>query len=128
MKISIRSLLEGARSATGAVAVIDTFRAFTTGAVALANGASRIIMVETVEEAMVLREATAGAVCMGEVGGEGCHGHAFGAGFGGGGFRLIGRAVIMQCDIPAGFGQIQHNGAPQPFGGAGYQCGFALRQ
>jgi hypothetical protein len=36
MKISIQSLLEGARDASGAVAVIDTFRAFTTAAVALA--------------------------------------------------------------------------------------------
>jgi phosphosulfolactate phosphohydrolase-like enzyme len=30
MKVSIQSLLEGARNASGAVAVIDTFRAFTT--------------------------------------------------------------------------------------------------
>jgi alkanesulfonate monooxygenase SsuD/methylene tetrahydromethanopterin reductase-like flavin-dependent oxidoreductase (luciferase family) len=36
MKISIQSLLEGARNARGAVAVIDTFRALTTAAVALA--------------------------------------------------------------------------------------------
>ena len=42
MKISIQSLLEGARKASGAVAVIDTFRAFTTAAVALANGAPQI--------------------------------------------------------------------------------------
>jgi 2-phosphosulfolactate phosphatase len=70
MKISIQSLLEGARTATGAVAVIDTFRAFTTAAVALANGASRIIMVGTVEEALALRAAESGAICMGEVGGQ----------------------------------------------------------
>ena len=49
MNISIHSLLEGASRATGTVAVIDVFRAFTTGAVALANGASGIIMVSTVE-------------------------------------------------------------------------------
>ena len=65
MKISIQSLLEGARNASGAVAVIDTFRAFTTAAVALANGASRIIMVATVEEALALRSAESGAICMG---------------------------------------------------------------
>ncbi|MBV9861626.1 MAG: 2-phosphosulfolactate phosphatase [Alphaproteobacteria bacterium] len=70
MKISIQSLLAGARKATGAVAVIDTFRAFTTAAVALANGASRIIMVETVEEALALRQAERGAVCIGEVSGQ----------------------------------------------------------
>src|SRR5215472_4291496 len=38
MKISIHSLLEGATRATGTVAVIDVFRAFTSAAVALANG------------------------------------------------------------------------------------------
>ncbi len=70
MKISIRSLLDGARNATGAVAVIDTFRAFTTAAVALANGAARIIMVGTVEEALALREAESGTICMGEVRGQ----------------------------------------------------------
>jgi 2-phosphosulfolactate phosphatase len=46
---SIHSLLEGATRATGTVAVIDVFRALTTAAVALANGASGIIMVSTVE-------------------------------------------------------------------------------
>jgi phosphosulfolactate phosphohydrolase-like enzyme len=65
MKISIQSLLDGARNASGAVAVIDTFRAFTTAAVALANGASRIIMVATVEEALALRAADSGSICMG---------------------------------------------------------------
>jgi 2-phosphosulfolactate phosphatase len=70
MKISIQSLLEGARNASGAVAVIDTFRAFTAAAVALANGASRIIMVGTVEEALALRAAERGAICMGEVRGQ----------------------------------------------------------
>jgi 2-phosphosulfolactate phosphatase len=70
MRISIQSLLEGARSATGAVAVIDTFRAFTTAAVALANGASRVIMVATIEEALALRETENGAICMGEVRGR----------------------------------------------------------
>jgi hypothetical protein len=32
------------------VAIIDVFRAFTTAAVALANGASKIVMVGTVED------------------------------------------------------------------------------
>ena len=68
--ISIHSVLEGAASATGTVAVIDVFRAFTTAAVALANGATRIIMVGTVEEALALRGAGIGDICMGEVGGK----------------------------------------------------------
>jgi 2-phosphosulfolactate phosphatase len=78
MKISIHSLLEGATKATGAVAVIDTFRAFTTAAVALANGASRIVMVATVEEALALRAGEPGAVCMGEVGGAAPAGFDYG--------------------------------------------------
>jgi 2-phosphosulfolactate phosphatase len=67
MKISIQSLLAGATRATGTVAIIDVFRAFTTAAVALANGASRIVMVSTVEEALALRDAGVGQICMGEV-------------------------------------------------------------
>lgn len=70
MKISIHSLLDGAQRATGTVAVIDVFRAFTTAAVALANGASKVIMVGTVEEALALREKGIGDICMGEVGGK----------------------------------------------------------
>jgi 2-phosphosulfolactate phosphatase len=50
--------------------VIDTFGAFKTAALALANRASRIIMVGTVEEALALREAESGAICMGEVRGR----------------------------------------------------------
>jgi 2-phosphosulfolactate phosphatase len=70
MKISIQSLLEGAKRAIGTVAIIDVFPAFTTAAVALANGASRIAMVSTVEEALALRDAGVGQICMGEVRGR----------------------------------------------------------
>jgi 2-phosphosulfolactate phosphatase len=70
MEISIHSLLEGATRAAGTVAVIDVFRAFTTAAVTLANGASRIIMVGTVEEALALRDGGVGQVCIGEVRGR----------------------------------------------------------
>jgi hypothetical protein len=65
MEISIHSLLDGATWAIGAVAVIDVFRAFTTAVVAFANGASSIVMVRTVEQALALREAGIGQVCMG---------------------------------------------------------------
>jgi 2-phosphosulfolactate phosphatase len=74
----IHSLLDGAARATGTVAVIDVFRAFTTAAVALANGASRIVMVRTVEEALALREAGIGQICMGEVRGRAPDGFNFG--------------------------------------------------
>jgi 2-phosphosulfolactate phosphatase len=70
MEISIHSLLEGATRATGTVAIIDVFRAFTTATVALANGASAIVMVSTIEEALGLRDAGVGQICMGEVRGR----------------------------------------------------------
>jgi 2-phosphosulfolactate phosphatase len=66
MEISVESLLGGARAATGAVAIIDVFRAFTTAAVAFANGAERITMVGSVEEALALRRQGLVQVCMGE--------------------------------------------------------------
>jgi 2-phosphosulfolactate phosphatase len=78
MEISIHSLLEGATRATGTVAVIDVFRAFTTAAVTLANGASAIVMVRSVEEALALREAGIGRICMGEVQGRAPPGFEFG--------------------------------------------------
>jgi 2-phosphosulfolactate phosphatase len=77
MEISIYSLLEGAERATGSVAIIDVFRAFTSAAVALANGATSIVMVRTVEEALALREVGIGQ-CMGEVRGQAPDGFDFG--------------------------------------------------
>ncbi|HUN39703.1 MAG TPA: 2-phosphosulfolactate phosphatase [Acetobacteraceae bacterium] len=78
MDIVLDSLLEGARRATGAVAVIDVLRAFTTAAVALANGAERIIMVTGADEALSLRDRGVGDICMGEVDGRPPPGFDFG--------------------------------------------------
>ncbi len=78
MEVWIGSLLEGAAQARGAVAVIDVFRAFTTAAVALANGASRVIMVGSADEALALRQRGIGQVCMGEVHGLAPAGFDFG--------------------------------------------------
>lgn len=78
MEIFVGSLLDGARQASGAVAVIDVFRAFTTAAVVLANGASRIVMVSTIEEVFALRDSGLGQVCMGEVRGRKPDGFDFG--------------------------------------------------
>jgi len=69
MDIRVDSLLEGAARATGSVVIIDVFRAFTTAAVALSRGATEIIVVGGVEEALALRDAGVGQICMGEVGG-----------------------------------------------------------
>ena len=52
--------------------------AFTTAAVALANGASSIVMVRLVEEALALRETGIGQICMGEVRGQAPDGFDFG--------------------------------------------------
>ncbi len=78
MNVSIQSLLEGAAGAAGTVAIIDVFRAFTTAAVALANGASAIVMVRSVEEALALREAGIGQICIGEFQGRAPRGFDFG--------------------------------------------------
>jgi 2-phosphosulfolactate phosphatase len=78
MEVVIESLLAGARRATGKVAIIDVFRAFTTAAVALANRAARIVMVQSVEEALSLRAKGVGQICMGEVKGRAPEGFDFG--------------------------------------------------
>src|SRR5262249_17806951 len=78
MEIRIESLREGASRAIGAGAIIDGFRAFTTAAVAFARGATRIIMVSDVEQALSLRQRGAGEICMGEVGGRAPPGFDFG--------------------------------------------------
>jgi len=78
MKTAIHNLLEDATRATVTVAVIDVFRAVTTAAVALANGASSIVMVRTVEEAPKLRDVEVGYICMGKVRGREPDGFDFG--------------------------------------------------
>lgn len=70
MNIRVDSLIAGAERAVGVVVIIDVFRAFTTAAVALAKGATKIIMVRDIEEALALRAAGVGDICMGEVGGR----------------------------------------------------------
>jgi 2-phosphosulfolactate phosphatase len=97
MEIRIESLLAGAAHATGAVAIIDVFRAFTTAAVALANGASRIIMVSTVEEAFALRDSGVGQICMGEVQGRAPDGFDFGnSPFEVSGVDFTGKSIIQR--------------------------------
>ncbi len=64
-----RRLVETCSDATGMVVVIDVLRAFTTTAYAFAAGATKIVLVGTVEEAFALREQIPGALLSGEVGG-----------------------------------------------------------
>ncbi len=78
MDIVIDSLLEGARRARGIVVIVDVLRAYTTAAVALSRGASKIVLVAEVEEALALRSDGVGELCMGEVGGMRPEGFDFG--------------------------------------------------
>ena len=68
MRIEMVNLDDAAR-ARGCVVVVDVLRAFTTAAIALQRGAAEVWPVATVEEACTLRDATPGALAMGEVGG-----------------------------------------------------------
>jgi 2-phosphosulfolactate phosphatase len=72
------SLVSGARKATGLAVVIDVFRAFTTAAYVMANGAECIHPVGSVEEAFELRELHPEWVLMGERGGVRVEGFDYG--------------------------------------------------
>lgn len=78
MEIRIESLIDGARRAQGTVVVIDVFRAYTTASVAFSKGVERIVLVAEPEEALQLRAAAVGDLCMGEVGGQRPKGFDFG--------------------------------------------------
>ncbi len=70
MDVKLASLLEGAVRAEGTVVIIDVYRAFTTAAVAFLKGVEKILLVAEVEEALALREAGKGDLCVGEVDGK----------------------------------------------------------
>jgi 2-phosphosulfolactate phosphatase len=78
MEIRLASLIEGARTAEGIVVIIDVFRAFSAAAVALARGARRVIMVDSLDQALALRAAGTGELCMGERRGARPEGFDFG--------------------------------------------------
>jgi len=66
LRIKRLSLVEGAREARGLTVIIDVFRAFTTDAFVMANGAETIHPVLTVEEARELRRLHPDWLLMGE--------------------------------------------------------------
>ena len=66
MRIKRLSLVDGAKQATGLAVVIDVFRAFTTDAYVMGNGAERIYPVEKVEEAFTLKNQHPDWVLIGE--------------------------------------------------------------
>jgi 2-phosphosulfolactate phosphatase len=61
--------LENCHQITGTAVVIDVRRAFTTAAWAFHQGASRILLTGTVDEALKMRSRIPGALIMGEVAG-----------------------------------------------------------
>lgn len=66
MEIEILQLTEGAKRAKGLTVVIDVFRAFSTACYVFAAGAVKIIPVEHVEEAFVLKKKMTNVVMLGE--------------------------------------------------------------
>lgn len=76
--IIIGTFDQPAREATGTVVIIDVFRAFTTAAVALQNGAEKIVMVDDLEQARQLRSDGVGSRCLGERQGIAPEGFDFG--------------------------------------------------
>jgi 2-phosphosulfolactate phosphatase len=77
-RVVLGSFHADARAARGAAVVIDVFRAFTTAAVAFANGAERIAIVGDLETALDLRARGVGRYCLGERGGLRPDGFDFG--------------------------------------------------
>jgi 2-phosphosulfolactate phosphatase len=78
MEIRLASLVSGAREAAGTVLIIDVYRAFTVAAIALARGASRIIMVDSLGKALACRSSGLGELCIGERRGKKPPGFDFG--------------------------------------------------
>ena len=78
MRIKRLSLVTGAGEAEGLTVIIDVFRAFTTAAYVMANGALKIHPIESVEHAFQLKEENPEWVLMGERGGERIPGFDFG--------------------------------------------------
>lgn len=78
MEIRRLSLIEGAKKAEGLAVVIDVFRAFTTAAYVMNNGADKIIPIGTVEKAFEMKRTNHGVVLMGERDGKQISGFDFG--------------------------------------------------
>jgi 2-phosphosulfolactate phosphatase len=78
MEIRRLSTVSGAREARGLAVIIDVFRAFTTAAHVMANGAERIVPVLTVEESFELRRIHPDWLQIGERGGVRVEGFDYG--------------------------------------------------
>jgi 2-phosphosulfolactate phosphatase len=70
--------LDDCHTAKGIVVIIDVLRAFSTAAYAFSRGAKQIMLVSSVEEALILRSQVPNSRAMGEVGGLPPEGFDFG--------------------------------------------------
>lgn len=70
--------LEDCHTAQGVVIVIDVLRAFSTAAYAFSRGAKEILLVSTVDEALLFKSTISNSKAMGEVGGLRPEGFDFG--------------------------------------------------
>ena len=118
MDITVSSLIEGARSASGITVIIDVFRCFTTEAVAFEKGAKKIILVAEIEEAFDLKADGVGDILMGEVGGKKPEGFDYGNSP----FELLGADLkgktIIQSTRAGTVGVTNASGADLIYGGA----------
>ena len=70
MNVRVSRLLEGARSATGRVVIVDVFRAFTTAAFCVAAGAREIVLVGDHEHALAMKREDPSLFLTGEIDGR----------------------------------------------------------
>ena len=70
MNVRIARGIDGARSATGHVVIVDVFRAFTTAAFCVAAGAREIVLVSGHEQALALKRDDPDLFLTGEIGGK----------------------------------------------------------
>jgi 2-phosphosulfolactate phosphatase len=70
LNVRVSRLLEGARTATGHVVIVDVFRAFTTAAFCVAAGAREIVLVGDHEQALAMKREDPHLFLTGEIGGR----------------------------------------------------------
>jgi 2-phosphosulfolactate phosphatase len=70
LNVRVARLLEGARTATGHVVIVDVFRAFTTAAFCVAAGAREIVLVGDHEQALAMKREDPKLFLTGEIGGR----------------------------------------------------------
>lgn len=77
-QVDILYLTDGAKKANGLVVVIDVFRAFSLEAYLYSKGVSSIQIVESVTEALLIKDQNPEVILIGERNGVKCDGFDFG--------------------------------------------------